>query len=78
MRNSARCYHENRTGMKGRGSSVGRRKEIRKLSPEETQKKKKAILAALAKASEDYLPSPQAPAFSIASPMIITLYRGMR
>ncbi len=36
---------------------MGKRKETRKLSPEETLGKKKAILAALTKASEDHLPS---------------------
>jgi hypothetical protein len=41
--------------LKGRGSSVGRRKEIKKLSHEERLEKKKAILAALAKISEDSL-----------------------
>jgi hypothetical protein len=35
---------------------VGRRKEIKKFNHEETIEKKKAILAALAKASEDSLP----------------------
>jgi len=39
--------------MKDRGISVGRRKENRKLNQEERQEKKKAILAALAKASDD-------------------------
>ena len=41
------------TGVKGWGSSVGRKRENKKLSQEERLEKRKAILAALAKASED-------------------------
>ena len=41
------------TVMKGWGSSVGRKREIKKISNEERLGKRKAILDALAKASED-------------------------
>ena len=55
---------------------MGKRKEIIKLSPEETLEKKKAILAALTKASEDYLSSPQLPAlFNSESDDYYTLSR---
>jgi sarcosine oxidase gamma subunit len=40
-------------GVKGWGSSVERRRENKKISQEERQEKKQAILAALAKVSDD-------------------------
>ncbi|OGO02011.1 MAG: hypothetical protein A2Y90_05850 [Chloroflexi bacterium RBG_13_52_12] len=39
--------------MKGTGTGVARRRETKKLSNEQRQEKRKAILAALAKASEN-------------------------
>jgi hypothetical protein len=45
------------TGVRGRGNSVRKRKDTKQLSHEEAAKKKKAILTALTKASEDYLSS---------------------
>jgi hypothetical protein len=46
-----------RTVVKGCGSGVRKRKNTRKLSHEETIEKKKAILVALTKASEDHISS---------------------
>ena len=43
--------------MRGCGNNVRKRKDTKQLSHEEAAKKKKAILTALAKASEDYLSS---------------------
>ncbi len=54
--------------------SVGKRKEIKKLNQEETLAKKKAILTALAKASEDYVSSKDNPSnFSIEPDDYFTL-----
>jgi hypothetical protein len=45
------------TGVRGCGNNVRKRKDTKQLSHEEAAKKKKAILTALTKASEDYLSS---------------------